>query len=343
MLRDFLKFGVIIFGSSFFQVLDVSAEGFSVERLKCPLGAQEMGEPPPDGNFIYCARVIPGKSQAMRHGPYTSWYRTGELRKTGEYRYGKLEGEQKEFYQNGTLKEKLVYVKGGALDGEHVSYYPDGAVELRETYKNGKLEGAKEQNYRNGHARTTANYKDGSIDGVFVLFHQNGQPRVRGFYYNKERSGTWTTFYEDGAKRLQGEFSEGKADGTWTRFSKRGNPLSVTKFEMGVLVNRQRYKRLPEEESKKANSIDERDRKKFAEWNGKVKRSLRDQAKASKSRTEYIPRDEKQRLAKERRKEYEEARLTKKKAAKDREIDAVLDNQRNPFYGMFEVGKKKSK
>jgi len=341
MLSAFLKFLLLVCTIGFFQFSIAFAEGFSVERLKCPFGAQEMGDAPPDGNFIYCAKVIPGKSQPMRHGLFTSWYRTGELRKTGEYHYGKLEGEQKEFYQNGQLKEKLVYVKGGTLDGEHIAYYPDGSVEIKEIYKNGKLNGSKEQNYRNGHARSTSTYKDGTIEGIFVLFHQNGQPRVKGFYHNKARSGTWTTFYEDGTKRLVGEFTEGKADGTWTRYSRKGNPLSVTKFEMGTLTDRQRYKRQPEEAKKKASNIDERDKKRFAEWNGKVKRSIRDQQKADKANEKYIPRDEKRRLAMERRKEYQQNRLAKKRAAKDRELDAVLDNQKNPFYGMFAVGKKK--
>jgi len=335
------KLIVLLIAILFFGNPLALAEGFAEERLKCPLGAKQFGDAPPDGNLIFCARVMPGKPQPLRHGPFLSWHKSGELKKSGEYNYGKLEGAQKEYYPNGTLKEKLTYLKDGKLDGEHVSYFQEGNLEVRETFKDGKLEGPREQNYNTGHARSSASYKGGIVDGVFALFHPNGQPRVRGFFYNRERSGTWSTFDDDGAKRTEGGFTEGKPDGTWTRFSRQGNPRSVTKFERGILISKQRYKKVEEEVAEKASSIDERDRKKLAAWNGKVKRSIRTQKRAARSNPEYIPRDEKQRLALERKREHQEERAASKKAAKDREIDAVLDNQKNPFYGVFAVGKRK--
>jgi antitoxin component YwqK of YwqJK toxin-antitoxin module len=329
----------LVFSSSAF------AEGMSVETLKCPMGAQEMGDGPPDGNLIYCARIIPGKTQPIRHGPFTAWYRTGELKKRGGYLNGKLDGRQIEYYANGTVKEDMTYVKGGVLDGEHTSFFENGGLELREHYKNGKLDGHKEQNYRNGNARSTADYKDGSMDGIFVLFHQNGQPRVRGFYHNHERSGTWTTFWDDGAKRLEGQFTAGASDGTWTKYSRKGNPITVSKFEMGTQISKQRYKPVeerPREKGEKGStSYDDYESRKFSKWNSKVKHSLRQNRKERLENPEYIPRDEKQRLAMERRKEYKEIRAAKKKAARDREIDAVLDTQKSPFNGMFAVGKKR--
>ena len=56
------------------------------------------------------------------------------------FRNGKKEGEQKEYFDNGVLKSKSKYVND-KLVGEVITYTPGGTIEMKDNYVNGEKEG----------------------------------------------------------------------------------------------------------------------------------------------------------------------------------------------------------
>lgn len=56
------------------------------------------------------------------------------------FKDGLKEGEQKEFFDNGVLKYKAIYVKDKIV-GEVITYAPSGIIALKDNYVNGEKEG----------------------------------------------------------------------------------------------------------------------------------------------------------------------------------------------------------
>ncbi len=72
------------------------------------------------------------------NGIQKDWYENGQLRCEFNYKEGKEEGIQKEWYENGQLWYEDNY-KEGKQDGIQKSWYENGQLHYKMYYKNGKL------------------------------------------------------------------------------------------------------------------------------------------------------------------------------------------------------------
>ena len=75
--------------------------------------------------------------KGLRHGDYKE-YNYSNLKEERIYRFGKIEGTVKIYYDNLRVMEEGNY-KGGVRDGISKWYDPDGKVSIEYEYKNGEL------------------------------------------------------------------------------------------------------------------------------------------------------------------------------------------------------------
>lgn len=122
---------------------------------------------------------------------------TGVLESEGQMR-GKLRTGNWMYYN--TTGEKIVlsesYVNG-KLSGEKRIYYPDGTLTEVSYYRNGLLHGESLRYTDLGKLIAKVPYLNGEIHGKIYYYHNNGIIRETGFYDHGKRVGRWK-FYIDG-------------------------------------------------------------------------------------------------------------------------------------------------
>ncbi len=93
-----------------------------------------------------------------------------------EYRtkYGEIDGEYKEWYNNGQLYIQTTYVEG-KLHGEYKEWYDNKQLRLQTTYVEGKLHGEYKDWWSNGQLYIHCNYVEGKFHGEYKRWYYNGQ------------------------------------------------------------------------------------------------------------------------------------------------------------------------
>lgn len=87
-------------------------------------------------NMITYTSVYQGK----RHGPYSSYYDTGALFETKQYKHNRVTGRHYIYWKNGSLKADNWYYNG-KMEGTQKKWYADGSPFYVFNYTNGKREG----------------------------------------------------------------------------------------------------------------------------------------------------------------------------------------------------------
>ena len=77
------------------------------------------------------------------------------------FKNGKVEGIQKDYYENGKIKREISH-KNGVVDGLAKVYYPTGKLMLEENYKNDQLDGIVKRYDESGKIISEEFYKNGN-------------------------------------------------------------------------------------------------------------------------------------------------------------------------------------
>ena len=123
----------------------------------CPPGTTLMGQPPPDGQEIWCQKTVGGRP--VKEGPFTLYFPNGSKMIEGNYRDGKQVGEWTTWYQNGQ-RSAIDQFQEGLQDGLHLSWYDNGQPAAQGTYVKGKREGTWKRWDSNGFRNWNEVYKD---------------------------------------------------------------------------------------------------------------------------------------------------------------------------------------
>ena len=84
-------------------------------------------------------------------------------------------GEYKSFYENGKLKEFMVY-ENNLLNGKRISYWVNGLKKEENNFVNGAMRGENIFYYSNGAVRRRILFDDeGNRSGKWVEFDRNGK------------------------------------------------------------------------------------------------------------------------------------------------------------------------
>jgi antitoxin component YwqK of YwqJK toxin-antitoxin module len=124
---------------------------------------------------------------------------------------GVLTGEFKEYWDTGTLKEKIQY-SAGAETGEREEYFRNGNLKYK-VEKLSELNQLKHQYFfENGNLKELLHkhIHKNERAGEYKEWYENGQLSVVGAYsHDQKRDGTWLEFYKDGRKKVEATFKDG--------------------------------------------------------------------------------------------------------------------------------------
>jgi len=109
-------------------------------------------------------------------GPYTAWFRNGQLRAQGNLKNSKEEGTWQYFYKNGNPASTLSYVDG-KLQGKMTYYYSTGELLEERTFEADVQVGTLQNYYRSGAKRRTGQFVAGNLDGPLTTYNEDGTVR----------------------------------------------------------------------------------------------------------------------------------------------------------------------
>lgn len=113
-----------------------------------------------------------------------------------------IEGENKEFYENGQLKE-IFQVSNGLKNGPFKIYNEKGEIEQKGNYDNGFKQG-NSKNYLSFGFIENVYYENGVLNGPFELLFDNGQLCRKGYYKNGKSFGNQEEYYKNGQLKSKG-------------------------------------------------------------------------------------------------------------------------------------------
>ncbi|GAA0728824.1 hypothetical protein GCM10009430_38260 [Aquimarina litoralis] len=109
-----------------------------------------------------------------RVGTWVYYHRgSTKVMMTEEYKLGKLDGEQKTYFESGQLTEKTIYEKG-EKQGKRIVYSEKGIMIKEFTYENDQLHGITKYYDANGNVQIEGNYKRDRKDGIWN-YYENGK------------------------------------------------------------------------------------------------------------------------------------------------------------------------
>jgi len=154
---------------------------------------------------------------------------------------GKIpDGNAKEYYESGKLKEKWNY-KSGKLDGICNVYFEKGNLMFRNSFKDGIRDGITKSYYRSGRLKYKYEYKDGKLEGVIKKYYNNGKLSSEWRYKDGKREGVSKSYYKSGSLRTEWNHKGDRLDGINRIFYKSGGIKYIDTYRDGHKINRKAY------------------------------------------------------------------------------------------------------
>ncbi|MBQ4804294.1 hypothetical protein J8L88_15630 [Aquimarina sp. MMG015] len=121
----------------------------------------------------------------QRVGVWTYYHKgSSKIMMTEKYNAGKLDGEQKTYFENGQLTEKIIYTNG-KKQGKRIVYSQKGVLIKEFTYV------------------------DDQLHGITKYYDVKGKVKIEGAYKRDRKDGVWN-YYENGKLLEQKTFPIGK-------------------------------------------------------------------------------------------------------------------------------------
>lgn len=157
--------------------------GIQHPDLDCPTGTIGMGEPPPNGREIYCARVDPYTNTVTRQGPAITWHSPTRRASRGTYSEGRKNGPWTYWSPAGSPEKQGSYA-GDKMDGLWVTFHGNGEKASEGTYVSGREEGRWTFWAEDGSSRSTGSYEIGQRVGTWTDFDADDKPLRERTYRN---------------------------------------------------------------------------------------------------------------------------------------------------------------
>lgn len=165
-------------------------------------------------------------------------------------------GEFKRFYEDGTLKSRLVYSQGGK-DADAIIYHPNGYIassgkyinQLKEgvwkffsfrvpgllineePYKNNMKNGLSLKFYTDSTIAEKVNYISDKREGEWIQYHPNGKISLKSWYKGGRLEGKFEAWFPDGKPEFTGYYKSNFRDGTWRIYK----PDGKLKYELNYV------------------------------------------------------------------------------------------------------------
>jgi len=122
-------------------------------------------------------------------GELVSMYNPSSFKMKLEYKEGRKDGYEKQWYPNGELAQHRLYSKGVKV-GNHLGWWEDGSKKFDYHFnEKGEYEGNRKEWYQNGQLVRDFNYVKGKEIGSQRMWNDNGKIRANYEVKNGERFG----------------------------------------------------------------------------------------------------------------------------------------------------------
>ena len=105
---------------------------------------------------------------------------------------------------------KWILYKFGKLNGIFKSYYENGAIKSEGYFKDNNRKGFWKFYFQNGKVKQKSNYRYGKLRGYFRSYYINGQTKSEGNFIDiEEKQGLWKYYYKNGELKEEHFYKDG--------------------------------------------------------------------------------------------------------------------------------------
>jgi antitoxin component YwqK of YwqJK toxin-antitoxin module/tetratricopeptide (TPR) repeat protein len=161
-------------------------------------------------------------------------YHTKDVPKLrGAYYKGNEYGLWERFNEYGVLVEEYSYNEDGYLEGEYKEFFDNGELEVISTYKDGYMDGPFTEYYKNGKVYSEGWYVEGEPVGEWVGYHRDGTVRTRRYFTEGELNGELIFYDESGKVTEISKYFYGNYEGGYN-FDTTGNIIYEIMLDKGA-------------------------------------------------------------------------------------------------------------
>ncbi len=138
--------------------------------------------------------------QLGKDGNFEIKYDNDKIKYEGIISGGRTNGAFKSYYQSGNLESSVNY-KDGKVVGKATFYYDSDEQNLKANIifnENEKIEGVYTEYYANGSKKAVLEFENGTLNGDAFFYYDSGNIKIEGKYYKGNKEGKWKNYTEDG-------------------------------------------------------------------------------------------------------------------------------------------------
>ncbi|UPO98895.1 hypothetical protein MKD34_12735 (plasmid) [Cetobacterium somerae] len=135
------------------------------------------------------------------------------------------------FYENGQLKKICSYVDN-LIDGEYKDYYDNGVLKTDSFYVLGKENCEFRSFYNNGQVECIIDLEDGKRCGQFLKYYKSGKLEDETYYTNNAPISDSYLYYESGGLYAKLTYEEGLRVGISRWFYETGELKTINKYDL---------------------------------------------------------------------------------------------------------------
>ena len=205
-------------------------------------------------------------AKGFKQGAWKVTYENGQTKYEGTFKDNKPVGLMKRYYDDGTLKAEMLYMKdnkshaklyfnNGVLAGEgnytgnlkdsvwnYYSYYTT-TLRLSECYANGIKNGQSIRVYNNGVKSEITTWINNQKEGQWLQYFENGNKQTDASYKNDKREGKFTSYYPDGKIETAGNFVNDNMHGEWVYYLPDGSVQMKINYIKGIAQESEELKK----------------------------------------------------------------------------------------------------
>lgn len=184
------------------------------------------------GNLV---ATVSFNDQNLKSGPAKQYYWSDDspLKIEENFINDKLEGEVKEYYENGNISYIGNYVNGERTGSWQYFYLDDNKLYSKSNYVNDKLEGTYQRFTKDSTLLITCNYSNDKLHGPYESYSDDGNLIYKGVYVKGEPDGEWINNHKNGKLYQKKKWDNGKLIDVFACYDEKGKKLDKGNFANG--------------------------------------------------------------------------------------------------------------
>ncbi|MBB3697601.1 hypothetical protein KMW28_05405 [Flammeovirga yaeyamensis] len=171
----------------------------------------------------------------VRNGVTKVYDQEGNLKQKGTYKEGKIDGKYYTYFPKSTTVQKESDFVDGKLEGESKEFYTSGVLKQVIPFENNIEHGLRLEYYESGQLMSENRIVKGRTTGNYKNYYEDGQLKSEMITaLGKEQKGVFREFSEKGILLKEGHMQQGKMHGITKGFYDDGALKQVFNYQKGI-------------------------------------------------------------------------------------------------------------